>query len=114
MLKKTHRLKEREVKKVLSYRKPFFAYSLVANTKASTLSYPRFALVLSGKNTRTSVSRNFFRRKFYDMAKPYIAKNVPIDIVVVAKKGNVYAKNDAKSIETFEKDIAFLFKNLFK
>jgi hypothetical protein len=42
MIKKIYRLKEREVKKVLSKRKPFFSYGIVLNIFKNKLDYNRF------------------------------------------------------------------------
>lgn len=51
MIAKKYRLTEKEVKKVLAKRKPFFSHTLVANTYSNTLSYARIGIVLSGKQT---------------------------------------------------------------
>lgn len=69
MIRKQYRLKESEIGKVLRYKKPFFSNSLVANVVANRLGHPRFALILSGKVAKTSVDRNFFRRRLYEMCK---------------------------------------------
>lgn len=112
MIKKIFRLKETEVKKVLKTRKPFFSYGFVANTRQNNLLHNRFAIILSGKNTKTSVNRNFFRRKFYDLVKDSI-EVWNLDLVFVPKKWKIFDKNDNLSIVEFEKDILFVLKKVF-
>jgi RNase P protein component len=73
MIAKKYRLIEKEVKKVLSRRKPFFAHEMVANVLPNTLGYARVAIVLGGKQAPGSVNRNFFRRRTYDLSYPFLA-----------------------------------------
>jgi hypothetical protein len=49
MIAKKYRLDEKEVKKVLAKRKPFFSHHLVANTLPNTYQHARIAIVLGGK-----------------------------------------------------------------
>ncbi|MDD2487425.1 MAG: ribonuclease P protein component [Candidatus Gracilibacteria bacterium] len=112
MIKKIFRLKETEVKKVLKSRKPFFSYGFVANSRQNNLGFNRFAIILSSKNTKTSINRNFFRRKFYALAEDSISKG-DIDIVFVPKKGKIFDKNSNESIVEFENDIKFILKKIF-
>lgn len=112
MIKKIYRLKENDVKKVLKNKKPFFAYNLVANTKINNLPHNRFAIILSSKNTKTSISRNYFRRICFDICKDYI-NNWNQDIVIVAKKWKIFDKKVLESKVEFEKDIKFLLKKIF-
>lgn len=112
MIKKIYRLKENEIKKVLKYKKPFFSYNLIANIITNKLEYSRFALFLSWKNTKTAVSRNYFRRLFYDISKEYIDK-WKFDIVIVPKKWKFFDKKDKTSILEFENDIRFIYKKIF-
>jgi ribonuclease P protein component len=72
MISKDYRLKENEVKKVLKYWKPFFSYWLVLNYNKNKLKHNRFAIIISWKNVDSSVKRNFFRRRFYDMVTSYV------------------------------------------
>ena len=72
MISKDYRLKENEVKKVLKYWKPFFSYWMVLNYNKNNLNHNRFAIIISWKNIDSSVKRNFFRRRFYDM----VGKNI--------------------------------------
>ncbi len=67
MISKKYRLKENEVKKVLKFWKPFFSYWMVLNYNKNNLKHNRFAIIISWKNVDSSVKRNFFRRRFYDM-----------------------------------------------
>ena len=73
MIAKKYRLAEKEVKKVLSRRKPFFANGMVANVLPNTLGYARVAIVLGGKQAPGSVNRNYFRRRTYDLSAPFLA-----------------------------------------
>jgi len=112
MIKKIFRLKENEIKKVLKYKKPFFSYWFIANVVPNRLSYSRFAIFFSSKNTKTSICRNYFRRLFYDNCSVNIwAWN--FDIVFVPKKWKIFDKKDKTIIFEFEKDIKFLFKKIF-
>lgn len=72
MIAKKYRLTETQVKKVLHKKKPFFAYTLVANATANGLDHARIAIVLSGAQTRGSVNRNTLRRHIYDLSLPCI------------------------------------------
>lgn len=114
MIKKIYRLNEFHVKKVLSQKKPFFSYGIVLNYSKNNLWYNRFAIIISWKSASNSVNRNFFRRKFYDLAKNYIIpkeKNT-FDMVFLLKKQTKLDKNDFESINSFEKDINFLIKKI--
>jgi RNase P protein component len=53
MIKKIYRLKERELKKVLKYSKPFFSYGIVLNVNKNKLNYNRFAIVLGSKSVKS-------------------------------------------------------------
>lgn len=112
MIKKIYRLKENEIKKVLKYKKPFFSYNLIANIIDNKLPYSRFALFLSGKHVKTAVSRNLFRRLFYENAWKYIEK-WNFDIVVIPKKWKIFDKKDKAIILEFENDLKFIFKKVF-
>ena len=72
MISKKYRLAEKEVKKVLSKRKPFFAHGMVANVLNNTLGYARVAIVLGGKQAPGSVNRNCWRRLTYDISRSHI------------------------------------------
>ncbi|MBP6981827.1 ribonuclease P protein component, partial [Candidatus Gracilibacteria bacterium] len=109
MIAKKNRLSENEVKKVLSKRKPFFSYGLIANTFPNRLGYARCGIVLSGKQTKGSVNRNFWRRLSYDTSFPYLEK-ASLDIVFIAKKGTIFDYKNLEQREEFEKNIKFLWK----
>lgn len=85
MISKEYRLTERELKKVLSRKKPFFSYVFVANVMENKNTHGRCGILLSSKCTKGSVNRNFWRRKFYDMSLSRIS-NMAIDVVIVPKK----------------------------
>jgi ribonuclease P protein component len=111
MIKKIYRLKEKEIKKVLKFKKPFFSYNIIANYIKNNLWYNRFAILLSHKNTKTSVSRNFFRRKMYTLVSNSIYKS-SFDIVFVPKKWKTFDKKKKEDILGFENDISFLIKKI--
>ena len=141
MISKTYRLNKRDIGKVLRKKKPFFSYRLIANTAiahpSEKIDYPRFAIILSGKVTKGSVVRNFFRRRFYEAARPYIEHtrieqkapehktlesntlvqkaphNTALDIVVVAKKGTTLDSRSPSDIESFDSEIRELFSKIF-
>lgn len=112
MIKKIYRLNENEIKKVLKFKKPFFSYWLIANTTSNRLPYSRFALFLSGKQVKTAISRNYFRRLFYSTCSTYIESG-NYDIVIVPKKWKIFDKKDKMIILEFENDLKFLFKKIF-
>jgi len=109
MIAKEYRLTEREVRKVLSRRKPFFSYMFIANTLESKIEHGRIGILLSSKVARGSVNRNFWRRRFYDLSLKYIEK-FPLDIVLVPKKGTILDHKNETHLAEFEKNIQFLYK----
>jgi RNase P protein component len=120
MIKKIYRLKEREVKKVLSSSKPFFSYGLVLNIKPNKKAFNRFGIVIWSKSVNTNVTRTFFRRKFYDFVansslftlNNTINKNY--DLVFVVKKQTKLDKKDKETIVLFEKDLSFVERKIKK
>ena len=126
MISKKDRLTEREVKKVLTRWKPFFSYGLVLNYAKNNLEKNRFAIVIWWKSVKTSVERNFFRRRFYDLVSNSIKflplkKGVPdlwvvgikwIDYVFVVKKQTKLDKKDDNSRKSFIQDIKFLLNKI--
>jgi hypothetical protein len=52
MISKEYRLTERELKKVLSKRKPFFSYVFVANILDAASDHGRCGILLSSKCTK--------------------------------------------------------------
>lgn len=113
MIKKTRRLSENDIKKVLKFKKPFFSHNWIANTSASRIGFNRYAVIFSGKHTKTSISRNFFRRTFYDLvAEAGISGS--LDIVFVPKKGKTFDKTSKDDIVAFENDIRFLLRTIAK
>lgn len=114
MIKKHYRLKEREVKKVLSRWKPFFSYDIVLNSMKNRVEYNRFAIVIGGKSVHTNVERNFFRRLFYRLMQDNIfqqsfSQNFH-DCVFVVKKQTKLERKNTKSIDDFRKNISYLFR----
>lgn len=85
MISKEYRLTERELRKVLSRRKPFFSYMFIANILENKTGHGRLGILLSSKVARGSVNRNFWRRRFYDASLPNI-EHLSYDVVLVPKK----------------------------
>lgn len=52
MIAKKYRLTEKEVKKVLARRKPFFGRILIANTAPNRVGHARLGVILSSKQTK--------------------------------------------------------------
>lgn len=117
MIKKIYRLKEREVKKVLSKWKPFFSYWIVLNKIHNNLPYNRFAIVIWAKSVVNNVNRNYFRRKFYDIIKNLI---FPLnntfweDFVFVVKKQTKLNMKNENNLYNYENDINFLINKTKK
>jgi len=115
MISKKYRLSEKEVKKVLTRWKPFFSYWIVLNYLKNSLNKNRFAIVIWWKSVKTSVARNMFRRRFYDLVRIKaldLEKSSWIDYVFVVKKQTILDKKDINSIKSFEKDINFLLNKI--
>lgn len=117
MIKKQLRLKENEVKKVLQKGKPFFSYGLVLNKFINRLWHDRFAIVISWKSVVNNISRNFFRRLFYnEISKSYLLndvfKNPSYDMVFVVKIKNKLDRKSSEILKSFLKDIRFLLSKI--
>lgn len=111
MIKKIFRLKEREVKKVLKKWKPFFSYWIVLNYMKNNLEYNRFAIVIWSKSINNNISRNFFRRRFYDIVFNYCSLNEKekwVDYVFVVKKQTKLNMKLEENLYNYTKDIKFL------
>lgn len=113
MISKDRRLIEREIRKVLKHKKPFFSYSLVANVSVNRVGFPRFAAIFSGKSVTCGVSRNFFRRRAYDLARPYLTSSASNDIVIVPKKGRPLDHRNDEAVKLFEADVSHLYRKIF-
>ncbi|MDD4151022.1 MAG: hypothetical protein PHR68_00175 [Candidatus Gracilibacteria bacterium] len=116
MISKIYRLKEKEVKKVLLKGKPFFSYSLVLNQIQNKENFNRFAIIIGGKSVNNNITRNFFRRLFYNSSKNFIENGEKhfFDSVVLLKKQIKLDKKDKKSILNFAGDLDFVLKKAFK
>lgn len=110
MLKKILRLNEREVKKVLIQKKPFFSYGIVLNSGKNTLWHLRFWVVISAKSVENNVNRVFFRRLFYDTVAPTSLLEMPFDLVFVVKKDTKLDKRNPECVKQFQNDVKFLIK----
>jgi len=111
MIAKKYRFTERELRKVLSRRKPFFSYMFIANIMNSRESHGRVGILLSSKIARGSVNRNYWRRQFYDISYPYI-RDLPVDVVLVPKKWTLLDHKNKTQLAEFEKNIQFLYKKI--
>lgn len=85
MIAKKYRLIEKDFRKVLSKRKPFFSYGIVANIADNTLGHARIGILLSGKHAPGSVNRNAWKRLIYDLSATYL-ESTSTDIVFAPKK----------------------------
>lgn len=115
MISKEYRLQEREVKKVLRMRKPFFSSGLVLNSIPNRLEHNRFAIVIWWKSVDSNVSRNFFRRRFYDTVASIIfpqKSEETKDYVFVVKKQTKLSQKNIESYQSFLKDILFLIRKM--
>ncbi len=127
MIAKKFRLTEREVKKVLTRWKPFFAYGVVLNQIPNRGECNRFAIVIGAKSVNTNVTRVFFRRRFYDVIRESKLFTAPlsskgeglgvraikwVDFVFVVKKQTKLDRKDEKAIKSFEKDLNFLINKV--
>jgi len=112
MISKQFRLTERQVKKVLTKSKPFFSYGLVLNKIPNKLGYSRYAIVIGSKSVNHNVTRNFFRRRYYEYIRTQLNTQwlqTGFDIVCVVKKQTKLDTKDKTSIMSFDKDTQFLF-----
>ena len=115
MLTKQNRLSEKEVKRVLQKWAPFFSYNLVSNTLKNNKWFNRFAIVIWWKSVKLAVHRNFLRRRFYDNFVNFLKTwEIWYDIVFVIKKKTVINLKESEALKTFDKDISFLSKKIFK
>jgi ribonuclease P protein component len=110
MLKKILRLNEREVKKVLIQKKPFFSYGIVLNHARNMIGHMRCGIVISAKSVENNVNRVFFRRLFYDIVQKEANFSLPNDVVFVVKKDTKLEKRNTESIQQFQNDVKFLIK----
>ncbi len=116
MISKKFRLSEREVKKVLTRWKPFFAYGLVLNSVPNREWFNRFAVVIWSKSVNTNVTRTFFRRRFYDYISAsklfWDIEGKTADFVFVVKKTTQLDRVKKEDLKSFEKDLNFLIKKV--
>jgi ribonuclease P protein component len=113
MISKQFRLTERQVKKVLTKSKPFFSYGLVLNKTINRLDHNRYAIVLWAKSVNHNVTRNFFRRRYYEHIRTQLEQiSGNYDVVCVVKKQTKLDRKDKASIMSFDKDIKFLFNKI--
>ncbi len=111
MISKEYRLTERQIRKVLVRKKPFFSYVFVANIVENKLQHGRCGILLSSKCSKWSVNRNFWRRKFYDVSLPALSQ-IPFDVVFVPKKWTILNYKNSEHIAEFEKNIQFLYRKI--
>jgi ribonuclease P protein component len=115
MIAKKFRLCEHEVKKVLRARNAQFSDVFIGNIIQSKGESSRFALVLSSKATKTSIDRNFFRRRFFEFIR---TKNLmqtfstQFDVVCLPKKWKVFSRRNIASIDDFDKWLTVLMRRI--
>jgi ribonuclease P protein component len=115
MISKKYRLTEREVKKVLRMRKPFFSSGVVLNSVPNKEKQNRFGIVIWAKSVDSNISRNFFRRRFYDRVQKIIStphNNIYKDYVFVVKKQTKLSYKNQESCNSFLRDIQFLIRKM--
>jgi len=120
VIAKKFRLTEKEVKKVLTRWKPFFAYGVVLNQIPNREWCNRFWIVIGAKSVNTNVTRVFFRRRFYDAIResklfsPLLTREGARgwDFVFVVKKQTKLDRKDEQAIKSFEKDLNFLINKV--
>jgi ribonuclease P protein component len=71
----------------------------------------RCGILLSSKCTKGSVNRNYWRRKFYDLSRSRLDR-LPLDIVLVPKKGTILDHKNSEHIAEFEKNVQFLYRKI--
>ena len=111
MIAKEYRMSESQVKKVLQKGKPFFSFAVVLNFLPNQLGHNRFAIVIWGKSVSGSVSRNFFRRFFYETVSAFL-ESWSFDCVFVVKSKTFLDNREKKVSETLKKDILFLLSKI--
>jgi ribonuclease P protein component len=115
MIAKRFRLTESQLGKVLKNKKPFFSHLLIANAARNGLEVSRFALILSGKVAKTSVDRNFYRRRFYDIVARHLNQpsKIGIDASFVIQKGNVCNRRDSTMVSKFDSEVDNLLHKVY-
>lgn len=110
MIAKKYRLTEKDTKKVLQKWKPFFSYWIVLNILKNNFPHNRFSIVIWWKSVNSNISRNFFRRRFYNNCIQKINDiwNFWSDLVFVVKKQTKLDKKNNLNIISFDNDVKFL------
>lgn len=121
MILKKYRLSEKEVKKVLKKWEPFFSYGIVLNYVKNKVLCDRFAIVIWAKSVNNNVTRNYFRRRFYDQISNsnLFVNNLHDDIekqgydyVFIVKKQFKLNKKNIEIEKKFKLDIKFLIDKM--
>lgn len=112
MIKKKYRLHEKQIKKILQEKNPFFSKTMVVFFKKNNYSYSRFAIIIWLKSVRSNVERNFFRRLFYKKVSFFIDKG-GFDVVFIVKKNALFSSKEEKKVYAFENTTMFLCKKIF-
>ena len=76
--------------------------------------YSRYSIVIWVKSVTHNVTRNFFRRRFYDLIQKYIfcKQWEHYDYVFVVKKKTKLDKKNESCKQDFLKDVQFLLKKI--
>lgn len=74
MFKKGHRLHTSDFKEVFNFGKTIKTPFALIKIKSNNLTHPRFAVVVSKKNSKKAVERNYLKRKF--MSALYVKRDM--------------------------------------
>ncbi|MDR0771909.1 MAG: ribonuclease P protein component [Candidatus Peribacteria bacterium] len=87
---------------------------MVSDILKNNYNHNRFAIVLSAKSVKSSVERNFFRRRFYDFvgSSLLLDKENGYDVVFVVKQKTKLDQKSEECLKDFYKDLDFLIKNI--
>ena len=83
MLKKRFKLNTSEFKEVFNFGKTTKYPLFLLRTKDNTLSYSRFAVVVSKKIAKKAVERNYIKRKFFHALETVVSKYSKADYIFV-------------------------------
>ncbi len=109
MLAAKYRLKkQREIKSLFLHKKAVFGKYLIVNYKENKLNYSRFAFILSKKNIKKAVERNYFKR----VLRHIVFKN--LDKIAMGVDIAIVVKSSIKEAEFYqiEEEIKQLFNKI--
>ena len=109
MLSIKYRLKkQRDIKDLFLQKKAVFGRYFIVNYKENKLNYPRFAFILSKKNIKKAVDRNYFKRVLRHIVYQNLDKiTAGVDVAIVVKPSVIQAE-----FCQLEEEIEQLFKKI--